>query len=74
VFCDLMMRGMSGVDLAKVLEERAPDKLSSIVFMTGGAFTPQAREYLLHHPQATVNKPFDAVAEAARRLHALGKS
>jgi PAS domain S-box-containing protein len=72
IFCDLMMRGMSGVDVALVLEERAPDKLNNMVFMTGGAFTPQARDYLQDHPRTTVNKPFDIVAEAARRLSALG--
>ena len=72
VFCDLMMRGMSGMDLARALEQRAPDRLQRVVFMTGGAFTPQARDYLQDHPQSTVNKPFDIVAEAARRLHGLG--
>jgi CheY-like chemotaxis protein len=74
VFCDLMMRGMSGMDLARVLEQRAPHKLHNVVFMTGGAFTPEARDYLQNHPRSTVNKPFDVVAETARRLHALGKS
>ena len=74
VFCDLMMRGMSGMDLARVLEDRAPDKLHNVVFMTGGAFTPEARDYLQDHPRSTVNKPFDVVAETARRLHVLGKN
>jgi PAS domain S-box-containing protein len=74
VFCDLMMQGMSGVDLARVLEERAPDKLHNVVFMTGGAFTPQARDYLQDHPRTTVSKPFDVVAETARRLRALRQS
>ena len=73
VFCDLMMRGMSGMDLARVLEQRAPHKLHNVVFMTGGAFTPEARDYLQNHPRSTVSKPFDVVAETARRLHALGK-
>ena len=68
VFCDLMMRGMTGVDLAQLLEGRAPHKLERIVFMTGGAFTAQARAYMQSHAGITVHKPFDVVAEASARL------
>jgi CheY-like chemotaxis protein len=70
VFCDLMMRGMSGMEVADALERSAPDKLPNVVFMTGGAFTPQAQAYLQDHPRSTVNKPFDIVAETAARLQA----
>ena len=73
VFCDLMMRGMTGVDIAQSLEGRAPNKLDRIVFMTGGAFTAQARAYLQSHPGITVHKPFDIVTEVGARLRVFAK-
>lgn len=71
VYCDLMMRGMTGMDLASMLEERAPSRLGRIVFMSGGAFTQQARDFLERHRDQSVDKPFDIVSETRARLQAL---
>lgn len=71
VYCDLMMRGMTGMDLAGTLEEQAPDRLRRIVFMSGGAFTQQARDFLERHRDQSVDKPFDIVSETRARLQAL---
>jgi CheY-like chemotaxis protein len=68
IFCDLMMRGMTGMDLARALQVQNPNVLRRIVFMTGGAFTPQAQRFLEDKVEQCVEKPFDVVAEAARRL------
>ena len=68
VFCDLMMTGMTGMDLAEALAVEAPDAAAKMVFMTGGAFLPRAREFVARHLDRTVDKPFDIVAEAQRRL------
>jgi PAS domain S-box-containing protein len=68
VFCDLMMTGMTGMDLAEALTSEAPDVAAKIVFMTGGAFLPRAREFVARHLERTVDKPFDIVAETQRRL------
>ena len=68
VYCDLMMKGMTGMDLAAALEARAPSRLRRVVFMTGGAFTPQGREFRSAHAERCVDKPFDVVLETARRL------
>ena len=68
VYCDLMMRGVSGMDLAAALASRAPDRLRQVVFMTGGAFTPRARDFRSAHADRCVDKPFDILAETARRL------
>jgi len=38
------------------------------VLMTGGAFSPAARDFVARHRERTVEKPFDIVAEAQRRL------
>jgi len=68
VFCDLMMTGMTGMDLAEALAAEAPEVAAKMVFMTGGAFLPRAREFVARHLDRTVDKPFNIVAEAQRRL------
>jgi CheY-like chemotaxis protein/anti-sigma regulatory factor (Ser/Thr protein kinase) len=68
IYCDLMMEGMTGMDLADMLQACAPQRLARTVFMTGGAFTPRAAAFIADHPGACVEKPFDIVAETRRRL------
>jgi PAS domain S-box-containing protein len=68
VFCDLMMKGMTGMDVAEALEQEAPELARKVVFMTGGAFSPRAREFVARHPDNTVEKPFNVVEETRRRL------
>ena len=68
VYCDLMMKGMSGMDLADALAARAPSQLKRVVFMTGGAFTARAREFRDLRAEQCVDKPFDVVGETGRRL------
>ena len=71
VFCDLMMKRMTGMDLSEALKARNPQVLAKVVFMTGGAFTPRARAFLDQHPEQIVEKPFNVVSETARRLRRL---
>ena len=68
IYCDLMMTGMTGMDLGQALAVEAPDVSRKMVFMTGGAFSPRAREFVAQHADRTVDKPFDIVAETLRRL------
>ena len=68
VYCDLMLKDMSGMDLAAALAQRAPVQLDRVVFMTGGAFTTRARDFRSVHATQCVDKPFDILAETARRL------
>jgi PAS domain S-box-containing protein len=68
VFCDLMMSGMTGVEVAERLAAAAPEMANKLVLMTGGAFSPAARAFVARHGDLTVEKPFDIVAEAQRRL------
>jgi CheY-like chemotaxis protein len=68
IYCDLMMKGTTGMDLAELMEARAPHRLPRMVFMTGGAFTPRAAAFLAERRQACVEKPFDILAETHRRL------
>jgi PAS domain S-box-containing protein len=55
ILCDLMMPEVSGIDLYRLLE---PRHRARVVFMTGGAFTPQAREFLARNDRPRLEKPF----------------
>jgi PAS domain S-box-containing protein len=61
VLCDLMMSGMSGMALHAWLTERDPWLAKQVVFVTGGAFTPRASEYLVSVGNLVLEKPVDAV-------------
>jgi PAS domain S-box-containing protein len=74
IYCDMMMKGMSGMELADALVDRAPDQLKKIVFMTGGAFTPLAQAFREVHPEQCIDKPFDILAETSLRLNRLRQS
>ena len=60
ILCDMMMPEMSGMDLHRWLEEDKPELARRLVFVTGGAFTPHAKEYLDRVANLRVDKPFDA--------------
>ncbi len=59
ILCDLMMPEMTGMDLFAELERVAPEQAARMVFVSGGAFTPRAREFLERIPNARVEKPID---------------
>jgi signal transduction histidine kinase len=59
ILCDLMMPEMTGMDLHAELLRTFPSLAERLVFMTGGAFTPAAREFLDRVPNARVEKPFE---------------
>ena len=66
---DLMMPAMTGMELFDRLVEVAPDQASRVIFLSGGAFTPQAREFLGRVKNARMDKPFEtqALRELVRR-------
>ncbi len=59
ILCDLMMPEMSGMDLFERLSHSAPDQANRIVFVTGGAFTERALEFLVKNANPCVEKPFN---------------
>jgi signal transduction histidine kinase len=59
ILCDLMMPEMSGMDLYGELEKSAPQQAKRVVFLTGGAFTKRAREFLESVDNDCIEKPFD---------------
>lgn len=66
ILCDLMMPRMSGMDLHKWLIARDQPLSNRMLFITGGVFTPKAREYLTTISLPTIEKPFDV--ENVRKL------
>jgi CheY-like chemotaxis protein len=58
VLCDLMMPGMSGMEFYDELRRSVPQLAPRVVFMTGGAFTAAAREFLARVTNRCLEKPF----------------
>ncbi|MBK9516270.1 MAG: MASE1 domain-containing protein [Anaeromyxobacter sp.] len=58
VLCDLMMPQLSGMELWEALSLARPALARRVVFMTGGAFTDRAREFLAQVGQPQLGKPF----------------
>jgi CheY-like chemotaxis protein len=62
ILCDLMMQQMTGMELHAWLAASAPALATRVVFITGGAFTGGASDYLARVTNLTVTKPFDLAA------------
>ena len=54
-----MMPQMTGMDLHADLQQSAPEQATRMVFLTGGAFTSEARSFLDGVPNQRIEKPFD---------------
>ncbi|CAM3299802.1 PAS domain S-box protein [Corallococcus soli] len=59
ILCDVMMPGMTGMDLYFELGRSAPEQAGRMVFMTGGAFTPRTVSFLRDVPNLKLSKPLD---------------
>ncbi len=62
ILCDLMMPQVGGQELMREIERRWPQLVPAIVFMTGGAFSPAAAEFLASVENAHLQKPFEPAA------------
>jgi two-component system cell cycle sensor histidine kinase/response regulator CckA len=58
ILCDLMMPHMTGMDLHAELTHKMPEVTDRMVFITGGAFTAAAREFLDTVANQRLEKPF----------------
>ena len=69
VFCDLMMPVLGGSDIYHALRLNRPGQEKQLIFMTGGAFTANAEQFLTHVPNRRIDKPFsiDALQSLVRR-------
>jgi PAS domain S-box-containing protein len=62
ILCDLMMPDMTGMDLYSELARIAPEQAARMIFLTGGAFTAKAVQFLAETVQEHIDKPFDPPA------------
>ncbi len=58
VLCDLMMPGLTGMDVHAALAAQHSPHVASMVFLTGGAFVGQAGQFLARVPNPCLEKPF----------------
>ena len=76
ILCDLMLPEVTGMELHGRLMERSPALAERMIFMTGGAYTQEATEFLHRARNLHVDKPFeldellDAIAVLRDRLEA----
>jgi PAS domain S-box-containing protein len=75
IVCDVMMPGMTGIDLHERVARERPERAGRFVFITGGTYTSRARDYLERVSNTRLDKPFhvaDLVA-AIDRVVAAGR-
>jgi len=58
ILCDLMMPGVTGMDVHHWLVEHDPVLAARVVFITGGAFGPVAADYVSDAGNLKFEKPF----------------
>ena len=66
VLCDLMMPNLTGMDLYEEVARQAPEQAQRMLFVTGGAFTAQAKAFVAQRFDRVLEKPMDP-----RRLRAV---
>jgi CheY-like chemotaxis protein/two-component sensor histidine kinase len=59
IVVDLMMPVVTGMDVYQAVRRERPGLEERIVFMTGGAFTPESAKLLASAPNRCIGKPFD---------------
>ncbi len=62
ILCDLMMPDMTGWEFHAELVKRWPERAGDVVFVTGGAFTTGARDFLGRVNNPRLEKPFEPKA------------
>ncbi len=58
ILCDLMMPEMTGMEFYEELRERFPEYVSRVAFLSGGAFTPEAKQFISAGEHSVIEKPF----------------
>lgn len=66
ILCDLTLPGIDGWTL---YDRATPDQQRRFVFMTGGAFTVEAQDFLDRCGAPTLYKPFESDAVRTRIAH-----
>jgi CheY-like chemotaxis protein len=58
ILCDLMMAEMLGEQFCRELTSRAPELARRVIFMSGGAYTPDSLAFVSQMVQPLLLKPF----------------
>ncbi len=68
ILSDVMMPEMTGMELFETLDREVPDQARRMIFMTGGAFAPEAAKFIAGRPYPAIEKPFrpSALREAVQ--------
>jgi len=74
ILCDLMMPGMDGEAFYEALRAKHPELAERVVFVTGGAFTLEARAFLATTERPVLDKPVDAGALRAHVARLVAQS
>lgn len=61
IFCDMMMPEMAGPDLFTIISSQYPELAQRVVFLTGGAFSESAQQFLSQTRNLRIDKPFTTV-------------
>jgi CheY-like chemotaxis protein len=59
ILCDLIMPELTGMDLHAAILELDPEQAERMIFLTGGAVTTRAREFVATTNHVVIEKPFD---------------
>jgi PAS domain S-box-containing protein len=57
VLCDVIMPGLTGMDVHAKIRERSPELAERVIFLTGGAFTPEVQRFLGGVANPKLDKP-----------------
>jgi CheY-like chemotaxis protein len=68
ILCDLMMPGISGPHFYDHACRLSPTLRARFVFMTGGSFSADTREFLQRHRCPVLSKPF-TIADVCTAIH-----
>lgn len=62
ILCDMIMAGMSGVDVYVTLHAERPELIPKVVFCSGVSLMPGVDAFLDSVPNRRLDKPYDAEA------------
>jgi PAS domain S-box-containing protein len=70
ILCDVLMPGISGMDLHHELERSFPSMVSRVIFMTGASTMPRVADFLERIDNPRLEKPID-IDELKRTISAI---
>jgi CheY-like chemotaxis protein len=74
ILCDVMMPGLTGIDLHERVARERPELAGCFVFITGGTYTARTRDYLARVPNLCLDKPVDVAQVLAAIERVAGES